>query len=419
MIRKLLNYLKVGKNILLRFGYTVIVLVTTMIFKRSRNLVIFGSKHGNFYCDNSKYLFEWILQNKPEIKCLWLTRNSEVENLLKKNNIPCLNMYSLKGRFAVRRALVGVISHSLKDLVPKPTDIPGSINLIQLFHGQCVKAVRFGMNEGFEDNNEATERGLEAELISYAISTSDFMSDLWEKCMKFGRNKHITAGFPRNDCLIKIPDKNKHMWKNFMNGEIYQNTILYAPTYRPGMKPTVFFPFPDYSKDILLDILDSTKSILLLRPHLTDLLKYKELRIFLNDLASHKRIKLATHAEFTDINTFLPFIDVLLTDYSSIYHDFLLLNKPMIFIPYDYDHYNQRSGFLYDYFENLPGPSVNTFDDFSKELCSVTSGSDNYGEKRAFLTEQIHKYSDANACERVSKLVEDLLKQNELEHLYS
>jgi|TARA_B100002003_G_C14132413_1_gene544604 CDP-glycerol glycerophosphotransferase (TagB/SpsB family) len=319
-------------------------------------------------------------------------------------------MYSLKGRLALKRALVGVISHSLRDLVPKPTDIPTSIKLIQLFHGQCVKAVRFGMNEGFEDNNEATDRRLEASLITYAISTSDFMSNLWEKCMDFGRDKHITSGYPRNDCLIKVPDKNKLKWNNFMNGEIFQNTILYAPTYRPGKKPTTFFPFPDYSKDLLFDILDRTKSILLLRPHLTDLVKYKELKSFLNDLASYKRIKLATHAEFTDINTFLPFVDVLVTDYSSLYHDFLLLNKPMIFIPYDYDHYNKRSGFLYDYFENLPGPSVNTFGDFSKELFSVSLASDNYGEKRASLAAQIHEYSDANACERVSNLVEDLLK---------
>jgi CDP-glycerol glycerophosphotransferase (TagB/SpsB family) len=205
----------------------------------------------------------------------------------------------------------------------------------------------------------------------------------------------------------------------FMNGEVSENTILYAPTWRPGKRATVFFPFSDYNKDLLLEILDKTESNLLLRPHITDVFQNKELNFFLNDLASYKRIKLATHKEFTDINTFLPFIDVLVTDYSSIYHDFLLLNKPMIFIPYDYDHYNERSGFLYNYFENLPGPSVNTFYDFSKELCSVTSGSDNYSEKRASLAEQIHAYSDANACERVSKLVEDLLKQNELEQLYS
>ena len=404
-----MNFLKVLKNIFLRFGYSVILLVMTIIFPRSRNLVIFGSKHGNLYCDNSKYLFEWILKNRPEIKCLWLTRNSEIEDLLKKKNIPCLNMYSLKGRLVLRRALVGVISHSLRDLVPEPTDIPGSIKLIQLFHGQCVKAVRFGMNEGFENNNEAIERRLEAKLVSYGISTSEFMSNLWEKCMEFGREKYVITGFPRNDCLIKVPDENKHKWKNFLNGEIIENTILYAPTYRPGKIPTTFFPFPDYSKDLLLDLLESTKTNLLLRPHLTDLTKYKDLRDFLNDLSSNKRIKLATHKEFADINTLLPFIDVLITDYSSIYHDFLLLNKPMIFFPYDYDQYNKRSGFLYDYFENLPGPSVSTFKDFSIELCSVTSGSDNYAKKRAFLAEQIHEYSDANSCERASKLIENLL----------
>jgi|TARA_Y100000310_G_scaffold84450_1_gene81286 CDP-glycerol glycerophosphotransferase (TagB/SpsB family) len=408
-LKRLFSYLKRKKN---EYFFSIQIMISSIIFifiGKSLNLVIFGSKHGSSYSDNSRYLYEWINSNRPEINCIWLTRNEEIIKMLESRGLSCLNMFSLRGRIALKRATVGVISHSLRDIAPNPSDVPESIKLLQLFHGQCVKAVRFGMNEGFENNDQANERRLEAKLVSYAISTSDFMSDIWEKCMGFGRNKHVTTGYPRNDCLINVPEMHADLWNNSMNGNDYDNVILYAPTYRPGKKATEFFPFTDFDVVLLLEILNSTRSNLLLRPHLTDLNRYNRLREFLEGLATNERIHLATHDQFVDVNTILPFIDVLITDYSSMYHDFLLLDRPMIFVPYDYSHYKKRSGFLYDYFENLPGPYVTDFDEFCKELRKTLNDSSYYVEKRVMLKNKIHEYTDSNSCVRVSNLVEDLL----------
>ena len=79
--------MEVGKDILINLCYSLFVLAAIMVFPKSRNLVVFGSKHGSLYSENSKHLFEWIRQNRPEINCLWLTRNNEVENVLKKSII--------------------------------------------------------------------------------------------------------------------------------------------------------------------------------------------------------------------------------------------------------------------------------------------------------------------------------------------
>tara|TARA_B100002003_G_scaffold245785_1_gene274228 strand:+ start:141 stop:1421 length:1281 start_codon:yes stop_codon:yes gene_type:complete len=411
-ITRLFSYAKKKTN---EYYYSIQSMIASIIIiflGKSLNLVIFGSKHGSSYSDNSRYLFEWINSNRPEINCIWLTKNGEIKKMLESSGLSCLNMFSLKGNIALKRATVGVISHSLRDIAPSPLDVPKSIKLIQLFHGQCVKAVRFGMNEGFENNNQASERRLEAKLISYAISTSDFMSELWEKCMEFGRNKHITTGYPRNDCLLNVPEMHVNNWNKSMNIENCDNLILYAPTYRPGNNATEFFPFSDFDIDLLIEILNRTRSNLLLRPHLTDLFRYNKLKNFLEELATNERIQLATHDQFVDVNIILPFIDILITDYSSIFHDFLLLDRPMIFVPYDYDHYRQRSGFLYDYFENLPGPYVTDFNQFSEELRKTLNDRSYYVEKRVMLKEKIHEYTDSSSCERVSHLVEDLLEEN-------
>ena len=57
------------------------------------------------------------------------------------------------------------------------------------------------------------------------------------------------------------------------------------------------------------------------------------------------RIKLCTNKEVVDVNTILPSIDMLITDWCSIEHDYILLNRPILYIPYDYHDFEKNNGF--------------------------------------------------------------------------
>jgi len=75
-----------------------------------------------------------------------------------------------------------------------------------------------------------------------------------------------------------------------------------------------------------------------------------------------------------DIYPQLQHVDMLITDYSSLYVDFLLLDKPIIFYVYDLDWYKKESG-LYEEFDTLtPGPHPQTFD----ELLTVIEADDTH-----------------------------------------
>ena len=180
-ITRLFSYAKKKTN---EYYYSIQSMIASIIIiflGKSLNLVIFGSKHGSSYSDNSRYLFEWINSNRPEINCIWLTRNGEIKKMLESSDLSCLNMFSLRGRIALKRANVGVISHSLRDIAPIPLDVPKSIKLIQLFHGQCVKAVRFGMNEGFENIIRRLNEGWKLSLLVMLFPPLIL-------CQIFGRN---------------------------------------------------------------------------------------------------------------------------------------------------------------------------------------------------------------------------------------
>ena len=64
-----------------------------------------------------------------------------------------------------------------------------------------------------------------------------------------------------------------------------------------------------------------------------------------------------------DVYTILPFTDCLVTDYSSIYTDYLLMNKEIILFPFDLEEYLQNSYGLDDYDEYYPGQRAFTFEE--------------------------------------------------------
>ena len=66
--------------------------------------------------------------------------------------------------------------------------------------------------------------------------------------------------------------------------------------------------------------------------------------------STSSRILTINDNDYDDLYTFIKDVDILITDYSSIYFDFLCLRKPMILFPFDYNDYTTCSrGFYFDY----------------------------------------------------------------------
>ena len=147
--------------------------------------------------------------------------------------------------------------------------------------------------------------------------------------------------------------------------------------------------------------MESIDGVLLLRPHVNDL-AYHELREFLDFLCKdNDRIRFCTHNEVIDVNTILPAIDLLVTDWCSIEHDYILLNRPILYIPYDYHDFKKNNGFLYDYYDNLSGPTVDSFKNFAEWIIKFYENRKLYSLERNRLLNKIHYYHDAKSCERV------------------
>ena len=96
--------------------------------------------------------------------------------------------------------------------------------------------------------------------------------------------------------------------------------------------------------------------------------------------------------------------DILITDYSSCYIDFLLFNRPIIF--FQYDNYEGSDNELYfSIGENNPGPVVKTENELENELENLLDGKDEYDKRRNYYLEKYHRYKDGNSSKRVFELV--------------
>ena len=391
-------------RIFVSFGFKLLV----KLFKPNLNKVLFGCMNGNWYGDNSRHLYEWILEKRSDLEPIWMTNNREVKKYLEKQNKPVVLIFSFRGIWTITTARIGVFTDSLRDLFIDPFATHNKIRLIALRHGRSVKRVRFARLGHKISEKEKTERLWEAKLIEYAISTSEFVSDIQEECLKIGREKHVVTGYPRNDSVIVPKSELNETWKHFMGDLSPKKIILYGPSWRHGRGFTKFFPFEDFDEKKLVELLRAENILLLLRPHVTELEK-TELRVFFDRLAKNSDvIKIASHKFFPDVNSIIPYADALISDYSALYHDFLLLNKPILFIPYDYEDFALKNGFLYDYYENLPGPAINTFSELCQSFTEISNGQDHYFSKRNALMTKIHTHFDDKSCFRVSQLIDEI-----------
>ncbi|BAM69536.1 putative glycerol phosphotransferase [Methanothermobacter sp. CaT2] len=366
--------------------------IVSKIIPKTKDIWVFGSWFGHKYADNSRYLFEFINENKPFIRAVWLTEDKETFNYLRKKGYEVYYTYSIYGYYISSRSTISFVSTDFKDVnrfVPTPI-------IFYLGHGIPLKKIGYDDSINFSDGRRFTGKLLKLLFpflrnmndYDYILASSNVDATTLASAFRKNMADILILGLPRNDVFF--------MRSNLRSYESDNLKIVYLPTHRKEGSNNFFNFFVDDLKFVDKD-LEKLKAKLFIKFHFY----HGDSHLSLN---SYKQIK---PLEVDDIHSVINNFDILITDYSSIYIDFLLTEKPIIFFPFDYEDYIENDRELYhDYNRVTPGPKCKDWSEVIRWIEKFKENPSLFLEERRAIKRLFHRYSDGKNSERVFEYVE-------------
>ena len=353
----------------------------SLFLPRDKQLVVFNSFHNLSFSDNTKYLFLY-MRGTEAVKIRYVINDDSLRDSLNKQyGDYFIETKSFKGKiYALRSSLWFINAFELP--------VSGFLlrfrrTVIHFGHGAPIK------NSGLcEKDISLVKKIYYAFLrtnISYTVTSSEVFRAFLAKHIGFSKEHVLLCSYPRYDALN---------WKfqNVLEKRNGEKFILYAPTWRHYSNVTLF-PFEDLDFKKLQRFLLENQITIFLRLHPRfENSDFGEVKLCEN-------IKLFSGRDYPEINEWLSNFDALITDYSSIMYDFMLLDRPIMYFDYDYEEYEKHIGFAVNYKKYAIGYHIRTQDSFIESINDAFSN-DSFKVERENVCKIVSEI-ESDSCESV------------------
>ena len=235
----------------------------------------------------------------------------------------------------------------------------------------------------------------------YAIVASDHVREVMALDLEADINIFYGLGYPRNDDLQK-EDRDLHP----MFPVDYRKIVVWYPTFRQhkggkttGSRNALPILHDAENARRLNEVASRNGVLLVVKPHFAQDVSYiKDCNL------SHIRFINDRFFEEHNISSyeFVGSCDALITDYSSIYYDYLLCDKPIAAIWEDIEEYRANPGFAVDVDYYLKGAEkIYNLDDFEAFIHHVANEMDILCKERAEINALVNHSTDGKNTERV------------------
>jgi CDP-glycerol glycerophosphotransferase (TagB/SpsB family) len=340
----------------------------------------------NFYQD---HILVWIVYKRKDLQnqsfLYDLNNNNNNHTLVLPKNSLTAVIYYLKARLVF-------YTHGLyPNLI-----ISRSNTVINLWHGMPLKRIALmDHKKDFFSN---------CQLV---IATSSLFKEIMAKSFGLDKKNVLLVGQPRNDLLF---ERTNFFEESNINKSNYKKIGIWLPTFRASTYGDVridgsynnnkisIFKFDElYEFD---DFLQFNNVLLLIKLHPMDMLQNYE-------FPSFKNVIIIKQNNFNfQLYPLIGTTDFLLTDYSSVWVDYDILEKPIGFIIDDIEEYKASRGFTIDNLENeLPGKIIHNLTELNEFILAQDSKEFTSGDR-------YNMYKDNNSCFR---LLNNLLGSKKLD----
>lgn len=381
-------------------GWGLLVPLSYLIPKDNSILCI--TRFSNNFDGNLKYLFLYFTEKKKDFPYVYfLTSDLGVEKDLKVKNLPLLLYPKLSTLFRLLRA--GTIIVDGNEWIRRfKYYFLFNARKIQLWHGNGMKTV--GLLKPYIMRLNFIARFVLDILGNHPsyellILNSTFQKSTRARAFKY--RELMINGQPRNDIFFR---DNIDPFPAGIDDEAYRKCLkyksegyrlaVYCPTYRD---PTdAFLSLKDaFDLERLNRLAVENKIIFIFKYHAKTWPQHTYDITGASNIMEYKKTR--------DIYPLLGRCDLMITDYSSIFVDYLLIDKPVVFFPFDYEHYvNVERALQFNYEEVTPGKKCFTYDELEDELKKIiVDGVDDYKESRKEILYKFFDVVDGKSCDRI------------------
>ena len=350
-----------------------------------KNLIVFSSFGGRNYSGNPRVISERIHEKNLNYRIIWLIKKEAVITDL-PDYVKRIDTDSFLATFYLYTA-----KYWIDDSRKKIKYVKRKKQLyFQTWHGTPLKKIEFDAKDKLPKRYLAYAKK-DSESITYLLSGNRYSSEKYVSAFNIDPSKILEVGTPRNDKLASSKEKVPNLKIN----------ILFAPTFRNNIKDNGITQLEWIGVDNLRKFFKEQ------RQELNFMTKFHP-NVHRKLATDSKSIEYMKKHQITLINDGIPLeilfeeIDVLITDYSSIFFDFALTKKPIILFNYDEKEYSLERGF-YIQLSELPILSVqNSYDlvdIFKKQREKLLESSQE-------LLDYIGNYETGASTEKVIELIE-------------
>jgi CDP-glycerol glycerophosphotransferase (TagB/SpsB family) len=305
-------------------------------------------------------------------------------------DVMCVAKNSIRGLWTFLRARYAFHTHGLFGSYRPPS----KKIVVNVWHGMPIKGIGFLLSDAASPV-----------LASFAVATSTLYRDIMAKAFGMPQEQVLVTGIPRNDTLF-LRDPQTLRRTGWADGGRKRKLIVWLPTFRQsarlarhdGTDYGSVFGLPETTAETIDEFCASHDILCIVKPHPQSdhagtTYDGKCLKVISEDTLREKRLTLYQ---------LLALSDALITDISSVYIDYLLVNRPIIFSFPDIDEYaKSRTVLLQPLSDWLAGPVVADVSGLFAEMEKVASGTDEHAERRQVLIDRIHQHQDGRATERL------------------
>lgn len=415
----------------------------SFLVPRNRNIWLFGSTFGRRFADNPRYFYLYLCAHPQEgIRPIWISRNRSVVELLKTNSqeriFEAYYYKSLKGIWYSLRGGIYIFDNYSKDINFWTS---GGAVKFNLWHGTGNKKanhdnqfdrVRHPRNL-WEKFRTFPRRLSDEKPGHYTLATSEPLARISMSVFRAPYSHMIIDGYPRNDAMLCTAEyfaksagnhveagneKNAaecayKIYTQIMTGQekkIYQQITawkqegyvidFYMPTFRDSEAD--FFDIMDLKR--FNEFLKENQIIFIVKLHPKSKLKKEFSEIKYSNIYN-------VNGE-VDSYTFMGLVDMLTVDYSSVYSDFMLLDRPVVAFHYDYEKYHGNTRDEYVPFdEYMPEQKAVTMEELMAATVSVLH-EDAHKEQRRISRDRMFRYQDGESTKRLIAKTKELLNHS-------